>query len=237
MFGAPFFLLVGSGGSWQRRGLSAGIGAAIPIGALLLYNLASTGQLFHPGYQYLYELEAGFYTNLGYHLDWSIEDPRYIPQNLQIMLFNGPAILPDVYPAGLGNGQALCTAPGAVRGLFDADCPIAVPLDTGMSILLTSPAYLFALPALRRYGRNRLVTGSVLAILVITFVNLMHFSQGWVQFGYRFSLDFVPWALILVALGMDRLRGSLAAVLAGVLIGASILVNLWGVVWGNVLGW
>jgi hypothetical protein len=237
VFGAPFFLLVGGGGSWQRRGLSAGLGAAIPIGALLLYNLASTGQLFHPGYQYLYELEAGFYTNLGYHLDWSIEDPRYIPQNLQIMLFNGPAILPDIYPAGLGNGQALCTAPGAVRGLFDADCPIAVPLDTGMSILLTSPAYLFALPALRRYGRNRLVTGSVLAILVITFVNLMHFSQGWVQFGYRFSLDFVPWALILVALGMDRLRGSLAAAIAGVLIGASILVNLWGVIWGNVLGW
>ena len=108
------------------------------------------------------------------------------------MLFNGPAILPDVYPAGLGNGQALCVDPGAVRGLFDADCPIALPRDTGMSILLTSPAYLFAIPApAAATGMNRLVTGSALAILVITFVNLMHFSQGWVQFGYRFSLDFV----------------------------------------------
>jgi hypothetical protein len=241
VFGAPFFLLVGSGGSWRRRGLSAGVGAAIPVGALLLYNLVSTGHLFHPGYQYLYELEAGFYTNLGYHLDWSIEDPRYIPQNLGIMLFNTPAILPDVYPSGLGNGQALCIVPGAVRGLFDPDCPIAVPRDTGMSLLLTSPAYLFALPALRRYGRNRLVTGSVLAILVITFVNLMHFSQGWVQFGYRFSLDFIPWALILVALGMERVRASFGAAIAGVLIGAalvaSVAVNLWGVIWGQVLGW
>ena len=27
----------------------------------------------------------------------------------------------------------------------------------------------------------------------------MHFSQGWVQFGYRFSHDFVPFALIVVA--------------------------------------
>ena len=71
-----------------------------------LYNLVSTGQLIQPGYQYLYELEASFYTNLGYHLDWSIEDPRYIPQNLWIMLFNTPAILPDVFPAGLGDGQA-----------------------------------------------------------------------------------------------------------------------------------
>jgi hypothetical protein len=242
VFGAPFFLLVGSGGSWRRRGLSAGVGAAIPVGALLLYNLVSTGSLFHPGYQYLYELEAAFYPTLGYHLDWSIEDPRYIPQNLGIMLFNTPAILPDVFPAGLGNGQALCTAPGAVRTLFDPNCPIAVPRDTGMSLLLTSPAYLFAIPpVLRSWGRNRLVTGSVLAILVITFVNLMHFSQGWVQFGYRFSLDFIPWALVLVALGMERVRVSAGAAVAGALIGTALVVsvaaNLWGVIWGNVLGW
>jgi hypothetical protein len=242
VFGAPFYLLVGSGGSWRRRGLSAAVGAAVPLGALLLYNLISTGSLFHPGYQYLYELEAAFYPALGYHLDWSIEDPRYIPQNLWIMLFNTPAILPDVFPAGLGNGQALCTAPGAVRALFDPNCPIAVPRDTGLSLILTSPAYLFGIPAVvRGWGRNRLVTGSVLAILVITFVNLMHFSQGWVQFGYRFSLDFIPWALILVALGMERVRVSVGAAVAGVLIGAalvgSVAINLWGVIWGNVLGW
>ena len=67
--------------------------------------------------------------------------------------------------------------------------------------------------------------------------NLMHFSQGWVQFGYRFSLDFAPWALVLVALGMQRIRGGLGYALIGVLIAISIAVNLWGVVWGNVLGW
>ena len=237
LFAAPFFLLVGGGGSWQRRGLSAGVGAAIPVGALLLYNFVSTGAFFHPGYQYLYELEAGFYTNLGYNLDWAIEDPRYIPQNLWIMLFSTPAILPDVYPAGLGGGQALCVDPAVARGLFDVDCPLALPRDTGMSLLLTSPLYLFALPALRRYGMNRLVTGSALAILIVTFVNLMHFSQGWVQFGYRFSLDFIPWALILVALGMQRVRAPLWLAIGGVLLAVSIAVNLWGVVWGNVLGW
>ena len=36
-------------------------------------------------------------------------------------------------------------------------------------------------------------------------VNLMHFSQGWVQFGYRFSLDAAPFALVLVALGLQSL--------------------------------
>ncbi|MDP9482215.1 MAG: hypothetical protein M3P84_03230, partial [Chloroflexota bacterium] len=119
IFAAPFFLLVGGGGTWIRRGFSAGLGAAIPVGALLIYNLASTGSFFHPGYQFLYQQEAGFYTTLGYNLNWGIEDPRYIPQNLGIMLFSTPAILPDIYPAGLGGGQALCVDPGAVRGLFD----------------------------------------------------------------------------------------------------------------------
>lgn len=237
LFAAPFFLLVGGGGTWLRRGFSAGLGAAIPVAALLLYNFASTGHIFHPGYQFLYEQEAGFYTTLGYNLSWALEDPRYIPQNLGIMLFSTPAIEPSIYPAGLGGGRALCTDPAMIRGLFEPDCPLALPLDTGMSVILTSPAFLFALPALRRYGRSRAVTGAALAVVIIAVVNLMHFSQGWVQFGYRFSLDFVPWALVLVALGMERIRSGIGVVVAVVLVGLSIAVNWWGVVWGNLLGW
>jgi hypothetical protein len=237
LFAAPFFLLVGGGGTWLRRGFSAGLGAAIPVAALLLYNFASTGHIFHPGYQFLYEQEAGFYTTLGYNLSWALEDPRYIPQNLGIMLFSTPAIEPSIYPAGLGGGRALCTDPAMIRGLFERDCPLALPLDTGMSVILTSPAFLFALPALRRYGRSRAVTGAALAVVIIAVVNLMHFSQGWVQFGYRFSLDFVPWALVLVALGMERIRSGIGVVVAVVLVGLSIAVNWWGVVWGNLLGW
>ena len=54
----------------------------------------------------------------------------------------------------------------------------------------------------------------------------MHFSQGWVQFGYRFSNDFVPFALILVALGASRL-GRLWPVLV-LLVGFSIARQLLG---------
>jgi hypothetical protein len=88
--------------------------------------------------------------------------------------------------------------------------------------------------------RQRLVVGSALAILAIAIVNLMHFSQGWVQFGYRFSNDFVPWAVILVALGADAVSRRLAtagAALVGGLVVVSILINAWGVAWGNLLGW
>ncbi|MEA2520212.1 MAG: hypothetical protein QOF49_2292, partial [Chloroflexota bacterium] len=181
VFAAPFFLLVGGGGTWLRRGWSAALGAGIPLGLLVVYNVVSTGHAFHPGYQHLYELEATFYPGLHYNLDWLIEDPRYLPQNLGIMLLNTPVWMPASVPSAVGVGDPLCTVAGDVRGLFNPTCPLVLPPDTGMSILLTSPAYLLAVPALRwGYGLSRLVTGAALAVLVIAVVNLMHFSQGWV---------------------------------------------------------
>ena len=108
-----------------------------------------------------------------------------------------------------------------------------------MSVLLTSPAYLLAIAGPRPLGRSRLVAGAILAVVLITLVNLMHFSQGWVQFGYRFSLDAAPFALILVAMGSgapDRPPAPGLAV-ASALIVVSIAVNLWGVIWSRLLGW
>ena len=106
------------------------------------------------------------------------------------------------------------------------------------------------MPALRALRGSRLAAGAGVSVLLIGLVNLMHFSQGWVQFGYRFSNDAAPFALLLVALGFERLiglrdrglrrdRGSrrwgmLAAMILLVL---SIAINLWGVIWGSVLGW
>ena len=43
----------------------------------------------------------------------------------------------------------------------------------------------------------------------------MHFSQGWVQFGYRFSNDFAPFAVILVALAVERWRSNAVTRRAG----------------------
>jgi hypothetical protein len=234
VFGAPFFMLVGGGSSWLRRSASAGLGAAIPVLLLLAYNMATTGHVFHPGYEYQYQLEANGYPGLNYHPEWGIEDARYLLQNLQIMFFSTPAFLPDHVPTALGGGSELCVAADAARGLFDRSCPLAMPRDVGMSILLTSPAYLLAIPAFVGH-RSRLVAGALLAVVAIAFVNLLHFSQGWVQFGYRFSNDFVAFALPLVAVGMSRRGG--VGLLAFWLIAASVAINLWGVIWGNLQGW
>jgi hypothetical protein len=239
----PFFLIVGPRIGWRRRVASVLLGAAIPVVALLAYNVVSTGHVFHPAYDHLYQLEARAYTGLGYHPDWAAEDPRYVPQNLAIMLLSTPRLFPDRFQDTLGTvDRPLCTAPGAARGLFDLDCPVALPRDTGMSVVLTPPALLLAIPAWFDRRRRRIVVASLLAVAIVSFANLMHFSQGWVQFGYRFSNDVMPFLLVLVAIGFARLVDrpsprAWAMPLAMGLIVVSVAINAWGVLWGPFLGW
>jgi hypothetical protein len=204
---------------------------AIPVGLLLAYNLAVSGTLFNPVYESLYRYEVWAYPDLNYHAEWSLQDLRYIPQNLGIMLFGLPDVMP---PCGAGVPREIWSAAG---------CSWLVPRPVGMSLLVTSPAWLLA-AASARLLRDRRVAGGLLATLVIAVVNLMHFSQGWVQFGYRFSLDFAPFLLIPVALGTERLlagRGRGAAAWGGVLVGglivASVALQIWGIAWARTLGW
>jgi hypothetical protein len=230
VFGLPFLLFVGGGGTWWRRGLGAGLGMALPIAGLLAYTQAATGSLFSPAYEALYRYETMTYPDLGYNGAWSLQDLRYIPQNLGLMLFSLPNLLP---PCDAGVARTPWSASG---------CSWLVPRQTGMSFLLASPAYLLALPALALL-RDRRVAGALAATLTIAVVNLMHFSQGWVQFGYRFSLDFAPFLLVAVALGTERFLGPRGGerpwrlAVAGGLVAASVAIQAWGIAWARTLGW
>jgi len=225
VFGLPFFVLVGGGGDRVRRAGSAILGLSIPIGVLLAYTWATTGHLLNPGYEVLYQAETASYPQLAYHPGWGIEDPRYLLQNLGLFLGGLPSILPDLPD---------CAA-GAPREFFSTICPIVAPRDVGMGLFLTSPAWLLGFASLRWFGRDRLVTGAAIAVLAIALVDLMHFSQGWVQFGYRFSNDYAPFGLILLALALEA--GGRLRRLGYVLIALSIAIVAWGVTWGHLYGW
>ena len=108
--GLPFLVFLGGGRGPVRRTVSAGLGMALPLLGLAAYNLITTGHIFHPAYEYLYQVEAFGYPELGYNPAWSIEDLRYVPQNLAIMLGR----LPEVLPA---------CQPGEARGIFSTTCP------------------------------------------------------------------------------------------------------------------
>jgi hypothetical protein len=231
VFGAPFFAFVGPGRTWVRRATAAGIGCALVLLFLAGYNLATTGHVFHPAYDHIRETEHRPVPEL-YHEDWLTEDPRYIPVNAPIMLWRGPVNATSdgtpCEPTTDQLDQLLNTA---------SPCPLR-PDPVGMSIFLTTPAYLLAFPALLLGWRRRLVAGAALAVLAIALADLAHFSQGWVQFGYRFSNDFAPFAMILVTLGiLEARRSRIGWALAWLLVAVSVVVNAWGVMWGVELRW
>ncbi len=237
-FGAPFLVFAGGGGTLFRRAFSAGLGAIIPVALLLLYNLTVTGHFFHPAYEYLYETEYSPRPELIHYGEWAIEDPRYVPQNAVIMLAwppTTPALSADI--CADRSHPDFRPLPEGLGLLFDPDCPLVRPDPLGMSLILSSPAYLLGIPgllAMWRGARRRWAAGVILAVGAIALLNLMHFSQGWVQFGYRFSNDFAPFAMVAVALGIAR-YGVRPATVA--LVAISVLVNAWGVYWGVALGW
>lgn len=231
LFNAPFFAFVGPGGTWLRRSFAAGLGTLLPLLLLVGYNLATTGHVFHPAYDHIREAEYKPAPQL-YHPDWATEDPRYIPVNAPIMLWYAPIhALPDDTP---------CTpSTDLLDQLWNADsaCPLR-PDKMGMSIFLTTPAFLLAFPALFFGWRRRVVAGAAIAVLCTALAALAHFSQGWVQFGYRFSNDFAPFAMILVTLGIVEVsRSRVGRIAAPLLVMASVVINLWGVHWGVALGW
>jgi len=108
--------------------------------------------------------------------------------------------------------------------------PYVVPSMTGLSVLITTPAFLLVPFA---GVRRRLALASWAAIIPTAFLIFIKSGTGWTQFGYRYALDFYPFLLVLTFLGIGgRLRWYHKA-----LIILSVLVNLWGVLFINKFGW
>jgi len=108
--------------------------------------------------------------------------------------------------------------------------PFLKPLPDGMSILLTTPAIFYVVKAKFSELTN---LWSLLAIAGILLPTILWFSTGWVQFGYRYSLDFFPFLLLLISSGMgDRVNKGIIFLVA-----LSVAVNLWGTLWSVHLGW
>jgi hypothetical protein len=105
------------------------------------------------------------------------------------------------------------------------DFPFFRPDGLGMSILLTSPGLLLAVRAPWRDPRARLLAaGFVLTLLP----SLFYYGGGWLQFGYRYALDAIPFAIALAALAAMKRGVGLGW---WILLVIGLLVNAAGVYW------
>ncbi|MGF1464753.1 MAG: hypothetical protein ACFCGT_01345, partial [Sandaracinaceae bacterium] len=92
------------------------------------------------------------------------------------------------------------------------DYPYLVKVSRhGLALWLTSPNLLWAL-----FPRTAspLFIGLAIPTAIVFLIDLLYQNTGWVQFGYRFSLDFMPAAIVLLALSKRRLGGVFALALA-----------------------
>ena len=132
--------------------------------------------------------------------------------------------------------------------------PFFISKPEGMAIEYTSPFFLYffapliywllkplrksqspiARTLLKPFNENTpafpfkadIVIGSIIAAVCTAFSLLLYFNTGWVQFGYRYVLDYIPFLLILVALCMRGRITWLGIVFAII----AFLVNFLGVI-------
>lgn len=98
------------------------------------------------------------------------------------------------------------------------------PDPRGMSMLLTTPVLIYLWRARGRTGLT-VTTWATIALILIPL--LMYYNTGWNQFGYRFSLDFLP--LVFILLGVAFAGGISHG--AKLLISLGVLMNLVGAAW------
>jgi len=82
------------------------------------------------------------------------------------------------------------------------------PHFIGMSLFLTTPAFLWIFLALREVRRDVVVAATAVAGLLALLPDLFHGTVGFQQFGYRFSIDAQPFLVGLALAGDGLFRGN-----------------------------
>ena len=127
---------------------------------------------------------------------WGLESYHYLGRNLAVIL----------------TGLPFTRVPGV---------PFQINAH-GLALWITSPIYAWALWP-RRTGP--LFWALAVTTLAVAAPVLLYQNSGWIQFGYRFSNDFAPFVMALLAVGGRRLSPPFWALAA-----VAVLVNGFGAV-------
>lgn len=177
-FGIVFFLmeilLSKADGKTKTHNLVKLISPVLITFSLLgYYNYVRFGNVFEQGYQIQLLLNNALVKNRSYGL-FSLQ---HIPQNLYRFFLAGPL------PVLVGDGSQVLKFP-----FIRTD-------NWGMSVFLTSPYLVYLL--FLKY-KDRLSFILIASIFAIAFPIFCYYGIGYNQFGYRYSLDFLPFVFFLL---------------------------------------
>jgi hypothetical protein len=158
----------------------------------MIYNYVRFGSLTEFGHTYL---------SLGDHAPVRQQDQieqfglasyHYLERNLSVAL----TLLPDFLPRS----------------------PYVQISGHGLALWMTTPALLLLLWPRERGGLHRVLW---LTTLAVALPSLLYMNSGWVQFGYRFSLDYMVFLVMLFAIGGRPLtRAVKTLIVIGVIVNA-----------------
>jgi hypothetical protein len=107
------------------------------------------------------------------------------------------------------------------------------PRYIGMSLFLTTPAFIWIFVALREVRRDIAVAATAAAAILALLPDLFHGTVGFQQFGYRFSIDAQPFLVALALSGDGLFRGvwrRWPTILFVVAIVVSLAVNIYATI-------
>ena len=216
IFSALFYLLIILS---QERTIQPILKKLIPFGLMLVgsmavmltYNQLRFGNPMDFGYGYVtgsnalvktFALSGGFNT-------------KYMPCNIYVSLLGIPNINLPLLPSV----NEVCPYLEPISHDFGKLSKFFNPL--GMSIFLTTPAFFLIF---RAKLRDDLVLPAWAGIIGILLPLWMYHATGWVQFGYRYSIDFMVFLFILLSRAIKQ-----AGYLEKILIGISVIMGAIGV--------
>jgi hypothetical protein len=204
------------------------VAAAAPALALLLARRAEIpypralggvvlgGVPFALAYVGFQVLEWGSVFNVGYvqltqgdvFFTRGLFSPFYLPRHLDAIFLEPPDLVPGT--------------PFFMR-----------PRGIGMSLFLTTPAFVWLFAGLRSVRHDIGAVAVALAALLALVPDILHGTVGFQQFGYRFSIDAQPFLVTLALMGAARSgntwRTRPSWIFVAVVI-VSILINLYATI-------
>lgn len=171
-----------------------------------IYNYLRFDSFFETGYRYHVPHPFPLSENYAYGETSLI----HIPANLYVFFIKPPAPL-------LANEHS-----------FVFRFPYLKADPWGMAIWFTSPLFLFLL---FRFRKNKYFLSSLLTTVCIAMPIFTYFSVGFAQFGYRYTLDFLPFLfLLLIPTLLPKLsKTAIALIIVGVIFNCLYITSLWDV--------
>lgn len=112
---------------------------------------------------------------------------------------------------------------------WDKTCTRLAPRPEGMSIFLTTPGLIYLY---KSFKMQIWIIGGWISTFIIIIVHMLYYNTGLLQFGYRFSLDFLVISFCLMPVGLSK--GRLPKWLYFLIV-YSIVINFIGVLWNAKL--